>query len=158
VCIERMHARFGAGASEKGRSNTVPRWRPMLQNLATALDPIVRRQLRALKRSKKTEGQRGQVKQLSTPELRLTPVQRQRREHLQEKFRLVQSLYQQRRSVREIAGIVQIDPNTCATLSRASHGPRPGPLADERQESPAWMLTCPIFTSGGRLDARTVHL
>src|SRR6266487_3272152 len=31
VCIERMHARFGAGASKKGDSNVVPRRRPMLQ-------------------------------------------------------------------------------------------------------------------------------
>jgi transposase len=72
----------------------------------------VRRQLRALKRSQKSEGAQEQAKKLSASELRLTPAQRQRREHLQEKFRLVQSLYEQGRSLREIAGIVPIDSNT----------------------------------------------
>jgi transposase len=70
------------------------RWH-LLQNLATALDPIVRRQIRTLKRSKKTEGKQEPAKKPSAPELRLSPAQRQRREDLQEKFRLVQSLYEQ---------------------------------------------------------------
>jgi transposase len=87
------------------------RWH-LLQNLATALDPIVRRQVRSLKRPEKTKGRPGQAKKPTTPELRLTPAQQQRREHLQEKFRLVQSLYEQGRSVREIAGLVKIDTNT----------------------------------------------
>jgi transposase len=94
------------------------RWH-LIQNLATALDLVVRRQIRSLKRSKKTEGKQEQAKKPSTPQLRLTPAQRQRRELLQEQFHLVQRLYEEGRSVREIAGIVGIDANALRYFVRS---------------------------------------
>jgi transposase len=87
------------------------RWH-LIQNLATALDPVMRRLGRSLKSSKNAESKKESEKNSSRRELRLTSAQYQRREQLRERFRQVQSLYEQGRSLREIAGIVEIDKNT----------------------------------------------
>lgn len=84
------------------------RWH-LIQNLATALDPLVRRHLRTLQPPKPTE-ERKERRQKSS-ELRLTAVQRQRREQGAERFRQVQPLYEQGRSLREIAETVGIEKN-----------------------------------------------
>jgi transposase len=86
------------------------RWH-LIQNLALALEPVVQRQFRSLKPSRPKQAQ-GQKPKLSPLELRLTRVQRRRREDLHERFHLVQGLYEQGQSLREIAEIVEIDPNT----------------------------------------------
>jgi transposase len=64
------------------------RWH-ILQNLALALDPVVRRQIRSLKLSKNTESPQGHKRKPISSGLHLTSPQRQRREQLQERFRQV---------------------------------------------------------------------
>jgi hypothetical protein len=127
------------------------RWH-LIQNLATALDPVVRRQIRFLKPSKHTEGK----KKSSSTDLRLTPAQQQRRQYLHERYRSVQSLYEQGRSLREIAEIVEIDPNTLRYGCRkASLGPEFNPIENAKQETPVWKLICLTCTNAGRPDAKT---
>lgn len=84
------------------------RWH-LIQNVAEALDPVLRRLQRSLKPSRSAEGQE---KKSSKPELHLTPAQQERREQLQISYRRVQPLYEQGRSLREIAKMVGIDTNT----------------------------------------------
>jgi transposase len=122
------------------------RWH-LIQNLATALDPVVRRQIRFLKPSKHTEGK----KKSSSTDLRLTPAQQQRRQYLHERYRSVQSLYEQGRSLREIAEIVEIDPNTLRYGCRkASLGPEFNPIENAKQETPVWKLICLTCTNAWR--------
>lgn len=85
------------------------RWH-LIQNLATALDPIVRRQMRSLNPAKHLHDQRHKHKPILAGR-RLTPLQQERHEHRQERFRLVQNLYEQGRSLREIAATLGIERN-----------------------------------------------
>jgi hypothetical protein len=87
------------------------RWH-VIQNLAQALDPAVRRLGRSLGFSPNTTEKKAPETKSSTPLIRLTPAQHERREHLRERFGQVQGLYQQGRSLGEIARIVEIDKNT----------------------------------------------
>lgn len=87
------------------------RWH-VIQNLAHALDPAVRRLGRSLGFSPNTTEKKAPETKSSTPLIRLTPAQHQRREYLRERFGQVQGLYQQGRSLGEIARIVEIDKNT----------------------------------------------
>ncbi len=87
------------------------RWH-LIRNLADTLDGFLRRQAPFQRPSRKTAGSRVQKHKLGPPDLRLTPAQHQRREHLHERFRQVQGLYEQGRSLREIARSLQIDTNT----------------------------------------------
>jgi transposase len=87
------------------------RWH-LLGNVAEALDPVLRRQERLFKQSKKITENQGQKPRAAALELRLTPAQQHRREHLQDHYAQVQSLYEQGHSLREIAKTVGIDTNT----------------------------------------------
>jgi len=87
------------------------RWH-LIQNLADALDPVLRRLERSLKLAANPEGKKGQAKKPSASQLRLTPVQQQRRELRRESFEQVQNLYEQGLSLQEIARSVGIDKNT----------------------------------------------
>jgi transposase len=87
------------------------RWH-LIRNLADALDVFLRRQAPFQKSSRKASGNQAQKRKPGPPHLRLTPAQHQRREHLHERFRQVQGFYEQGRSLREIAGILEIDTNT----------------------------------------------
>ncbi len=87
------------------------RWH-LIQNLASALEPVVRRLGRSLKPKSTTESKKGQANNSSASELRLTFVHEPRREQMRERFEQVQGLYQQGQSLSQIARIVQIDTNT----------------------------------------------
>src|SRR5262249_2431420 len=93
----------------------------------------------------------------STPMIRLTPAQQQRREPLRKRFGQVQGLYQQGKSLGEIARIVQIDTNTLRYGCRkASLGRERALLGDENPERAAWHPICPISPNGGRRGAKIV--
>ena len=98
-----------AGAPEA--IQVADRWH-LLHNVADALDPVLRRQERHLKQAKNTTDNQGQMQEPAALELRLTPTQQQRREHLQEHYAQVQSLYEQGHSLHEITKMVGIDTNT----------------------------------------------
>ena len=98
-----------AGAPEA--IQVADRWH-LLHNVANALDPVLRRQERHLKQPKNTTDNQGQKQEPAALELRLTPTQQQRREHLQEHYAQVQSLYEQGHSLHEITKMVGIDTNT----------------------------------------------
>jgi transposase len=87
------------------------RWH-LVHNLADALDGFLRRQAPFQRPSRKIAGSEVQKHKPGPPQLPLTSVQLQRREHLDERFRQVQGLYEQGRSLREIARSLEIDTNT----------------------------------------------
>lgn len=87
------------------------RWH-LLHNVAQALEPVLRRQERLLKQPKLTKKEQDQKPELAARELRLTPAQRQRRAYLHDHYGQVQSLYEQGKSLREIAQVLEIDTNT----------------------------------------------
>jgi transposase len=87
------------------------RWH-LIQNLAVALDPLIRRKLRALDLPKKPAGSTKQDQELVPFQTRLTAAQQERREQLHERYRSVQQLYEQGQSMSEIARLVGIDGNT----------------------------------------------
>lgn len=114
-----------------------PSWH-LIRNLAVTLDAILRRQAPFQRLSRKTVGSRVHKHKLGPPNLRLTPTQQRRREHQHERFGQIQGLYEQGRSLREIAGSVEIDTNTLRYGCRtASHGPRLNLIGDAKQEMPA---------------------
>jgi len=101
----------GARAGAPEAIQVADRWH-LLHNVAEALDPVLRRQERRFKEPKPTTKKLENKQDPTVLELRLTPVQHQRREHLQEHYAQVQSLYEQGHSLREIARTLDIDSNT----------------------------------------------
>jgi hypothetical protein len=128
-----------AGAPEA--IQVADRWH-LLHNVAEALDPVLRRQERLFKQSKKITENQGQKPRAAALELRLTPAQQHRREHLQEHYAQVQSLYEQGHSLREIAKTVGIDTNT---LRYFVHGQ-------------PWAQYISLKPKGGKQDKKAPHL
>jgi transposase len=134
------------------------RWH-VIQNLAQALDSAVRRLGRSLGFSPNTTEKKAPETKSSTPLIRLTPAQHQHREHLRERFGLVQGLYQQGRSLGEIARIVEIDKNTLRYfVCKASRWRGKGRFWETQthREQPGTLPICSISTNGGRRGAKIV--